>query len=327
MYLQYGSVVLRVIDLIRYDRENIYTPDKTDLLSVRTTIGVSATYAYGGDPAILPSVIRLSQNTQFVLGTADASRDNTAAIASAKLRGLDPDKAAPVDDSPTMEDEVPTNQRVWFAGPQTDAELRYRLMLPRQKLILWVYDRQTGEPRRWLESPRPGFETDVGTGPLPIGHPVIAAAGEPSTVAVYFEVTTDMSPSPVGADRAVLSHRWQTTHTTNDAYYLTRVIRGEIVFNGEHVNSGLFNPDDVRNQFIHPIPIGFVRGLPEISQSSDGLTMRYTITDTDPTIVFDPGDSGAVQMDIAERITYNVPWASDRFGDPKTPPKIEPRPK
>lgn len=324
MYLQYGNVILKVIDLLRYDREGIYTPDKTELLHVRHTIGVSCTYAPGGDPA-MPSVVQLSPDTAAVLN----GNDRTAVVVSQNLRALNPGQTAEVFADPRLETDdgtittlstagglaygtAPVRQH--HTGPQTDAELRYRLMIPRQKLILWAYDRQTGDPIRWLESPRTGMTTDATFGPLPIGNPVVSAAGEPNSIGVYFEVQTEMLPCATGSDRMVLSHRWQTSHSGDDNNYLTRIIRGEIIFNGEYVHTFGINPDDYRNQFIHPIPVGFVRKVPEVSQSTDGLTIRYTITDTDPTIVFDAGDSGATQLSIMEKVLYNVPRSTNGPG-------------
>lgn len=308
MYLQYGSVTLKVIDLLRYDREAIYTPDKTDLLTIRHTLGVSAVYAPGGDPR-MPSVTALSEDTEKVL----SGQDRTAEAVSRRIRGYDPGQLARVEEYPHMEHNTVESEQIAMSrlhsGPQTDAELRYRLMLPRQKLILWAYDRQTGKPIRWLESPRPGMATDAMNGPLPIGNPVVSAAGEPNSIGVYFEVQTDVLPCATGSDRAVLSHRWQMTHVGDENNYLTRVTHGEIIFNGEYVHTMGVVPDDFRNQFIHPIPVGFVRRVPEVTQSSDGLTLRYTILDTDPTVVFDAGDSGATMLEILEKITYNAPWA------------------
>jgi hypothetical protein len=96
------------------------------------------------------------------------------------------------------------------------------------------------------------------------------------------------------------------SHSHDDNYYLTRTITGIIVFNGAVMRLQQINPDFVRAQFIHPVPIGFQRRAPEITQSSDGLTIRYTITDTDPTITFDPGNSGASNIQIIEKMNAGI---------------------
>ncbi len=302
MILQIGQVLLPVVDLVRFERDTTWTEDGADLESIQTVIGAVATYAPGGYPR-LPSATALSTPT---VQTLDAT-DPTAATVRLNVRGANPSYPAP-----SLETDVlgpgaipPTSLR---SGPETDAELRAHLWRPRQKVILWAFDRQTGAAIRWLESPRPGFSTDLGNGPKTRAVDVISASGEPNSLAVYIEIETEMSPCPAGSDRLVLSHRWEMAHTHDENHYLTRIIRGQIRFNGAVVRATNTRPDDVRAQFIHPIPLGFERRVPECVQSSDGLTIRYTITDTDPTITFDPGSSGAVKMSIVEKVMSATGW-------------------
>lgn len=339
MRLEYGKVVLDVIDLLRFDRHAVYTEDGTDLLYWRTVIGVTATYAPGGNP-VMPSAAKLSDDTGKML----SGGDNTKAILTARPRGDDPTWPAPVletyDDykkararrlaappanalaaviRKVAQDATPLKEA--HSGPETDAELRNQLRLPRQKLRLIATDRQSGTDIIWLESPRGpgdtvsasgkvtsnGMLTDATNGPLPLQYSVIQASGEPHSIAVYFEIQTDLTPCPIGSDRLILSHRFQTTHSYDEHFYLTRTTKGEIVFNGSIVNTFGFDPDSVASQFILPIPLGFQRAVPEITQSSDGLTIRYVVTDTDPTIMFAAGDSGCTHIDIQEKISYTSP--------------------
>lgn len=311
MFLEYNDVSLKCLDLQRYSRRSVYSPDGADLLYVRTVLGVMATYAPGGYPR-MPSVTNIGGDTENVMG----GRDNTVQILTQLPRGTpDPTggRSGTVDTVPTLESDLPGSQRLagpFFSGPQTDVELRNRLLMPRKKLILWAYDKRDGKAVRWLESPRSTMSTDATNGPIPISCDVVSAAGEPNSVGVFFQVQTDVSPCPIGSDRAVLSHRWEMSHTADENFYLTRIIRGEIIFNGAYINTFSVNPDSLRNQFIHPIPVGFSRGIPQVSQSADGLTIRYIVTDTDPTIMFSPGDSGATQIQILEKIALYKPWAN-----------------
>lgn len=302
MYLQYGSVVLKVIDLNRYERTNVYTTDGADLLYVKHVLSATAVYAPGGVPA-MPSIAAISADTAGQL----AGTDNTGAIIYATGRGLEPGVAATVAPAPLMEDDFGGPTGVSFAGPETDAELRYRLLRPRQKLVLWAYTMGAGTPIRWLESPRPGFALDAANGPLPLGCDVVSAAGEPHSVAVNFTVSTCLPPCPIGSDRLILSHRWQMDHGHDDDGYLTRTTIGEVVFHSGVSDIIYRYPDAFRNQFLHPIPLGFERKVPQISAASDGLTMRYTLVDTDPKIVFSPGDSGATRAEIVEQFNTRSP--------------------
>lgn len=301
MYLTYGTTTLAVIDLNRYERTNVYSEDGTDLLYVKHLIGVSAVYSPGGMPQ-QPSVTDLSPATRATLG----GTDYTSTVLTVNPRGQDP---TGVNTTPSLESDFPgirapiTSQ---YTGIETDAELRYRLLAPRQSLTLWGLDRQTSAFIRWLESPRPGFTVDCKNGPKPISCDVITADGETS-LGVFFQIETYTQPCPQGSDRLVLSHRWTMRHTHDERNYLTRVVEGTIVFNSEVIYATGIRPDWVRNQFIHPIPLGYQRRVPLIEATSDGLDIHYIVTDTDPTIVFEPADSGATSIDIVETLRYTIP--------------------
>jgi hypothetical protein len=96
-------------------------------------------------------------------------------------------------------------------------------------------------------------------------------------------------------------------HVPDENHYLTRVIKGEVIFNAALMDNSPYTPDHFRNQFMHPIPLGFKRRGPTVTQSSDGFTIRYVIEDVNPTITFDPGDSGATNIEIVETIKYAQP--------------------
>lgn len=308
MELDYGPVHLVAGDLTMYKRENAYTPDGSNLVGVDHTVGFLGTYGYGGDP-VMPSVKALSPNTVGKM----TGTDLTAAGLRADPRGRDPSAplaAGAVLNPPNMEsDFVATDPTEFFTGPQTDVELSHWLTRPRQKLILWAYDKQTGRRVRWLESPRPGMKVDVNGGPFPISHDVVNASGEPNTVAVHFQVTTRVSPCPIGSDRLVIAHQWQMTHAPDENGYLSRVIEGEVVFHMGVMSVISARPDLIMNQFIHPIPLGFQRKPPTVTLSPRGDTVKYTIIDVDPTIIFSPGDSGAASIQIMERHELQVPYA------------------
>ena len=316
MYLQIGEgaekFFLRVIDMTRFDRDAVWSPDGTTLIGVDTILGWNCTFAPGGYPR-LDSATALSPDTVAHLVGSDA----TEAVLRANPRGANPGATERVVTPPSMELDVPGSSPVPAnlerSGPETDAELQRRLWLPRQKIILWVYDKQTGRPIRWLESPRPGFTQDAANGPIPLSVDVVSVAGEPLSTAIHFQIQTRMSPCPTGSDRLVLSHRWQMTHGHDADNYLTRTIEGQVVFHGGVLAHLGIQPDSIRRQFIHPIPLGMRRTPPTVTQSPDGLTIRYTVVDTDPTIMFDAGDSGATNVLIAEKAVWQHPttWNGD----------------
>lgn len=319
MYLQWGDVTFKVIDLQRFDRETVWSEDYTELLYVRATIGVVATYAYGGVPAMTsvtsPSTIaNRFAGIDLRQAAPVAVIDNTASVLDAKERGENPEYPGvglESDIKPNTTDGLGFDPAIpktnLHTGPETDLELGVRVRRPRQKLILWAYGRQSGRPIKWLESPRPGFTVDYNNGPRCIGYDVVAARGEPSSITVYVELQTDMSPCPSGADRYLLSHRWQMTHECDEDQYLSRVIEGTAVFNTAMIQKYGLEPDLLRNQLIHPIPVGMQRRAPTVSISPDGTTIKYRVVDFDPTITFDAGNSGATRIDIQEKVMYNMP--------------------
>lgn len=307
MILQYGTVTLNVVALQRYERTAVYSQDGVDLLSIRHVLGATTEYSPGGAPR-MPSVTALSLATQKrLLGEPEIPPS---------FVGIDP---SGLDNLPSLESDAPPPSEEHtglvgpaapgklHSGPQTDAELFLRLMQPRQKLILWAWDRQSGAAIRWLESPRAGFSVDAANGPFPQACDIIHASGEPNTIGVYWQVQTDLPPCPRGSDRFVLSHRWEMEHTYNDDFYLTRITRGTVVFHAGIRDRSGAQPDWFRNQFILTIPLGFKRKIDSIRQSSDGLTIWYQVSDTDQTVCFAPGDSGATQMQIIEQSGYTKP--------------------
>lgn len=301
MFFEYNGVLLSVIDLTMFSRVNVYTPDNASLLYTRFTLGVSAEYAPGGAPR-MNSVTRLSPDTIARLTGA-----SVASSYSPDPRGKDPNALPAVGMEHDEAGTGPVPIGVQYAGPQTDAELYQRLMIPRKKLVLWAWDRKAGSLIKWVESPRDGMSVDATTGPLPLSCDVVSVAGEPNSTAVHFQIQTDITPCATGAERFVLAHRWTMSHSYDADYYLTRTTRGEITFHAGVRDLIATNPDSVRNQFILPIPLGFRRYIREVTQSPDGCVISYVIDDTDPTVCFSPGDSGATQMSIVETSQYTSP--------------------
>lgn len=125
---------------------------------------------------------------------------------------------------------------------------------------------------------------------------------------VGLDIRTWLSPCEDGSDRPILSHRWQMVHTEDENHYLSRLIRGTVVFDVGNLLEAHQNPDWFRRQMFHPIPLGFKRTLGPISLSPDGSTLSYEYADTDQTVVFDAADTGATQIHIVEQVHYYNPY-------------------
>ena len=103
------------------------------------------------------------------------------------------------------------------------------------------------------------FPTDAENGPTPLRCDVMKIIGEGTTMVVYFAIETSIVPTEPINERLILSHRWEVTHQEGDNGYLTRVITGRVLANGGFLRWSNQNLDWFRNQFFHPIPLGFER--------------------------------------------------------------------
>jgi hypothetical protein len=211
--------------------------------------------------------------------------------------------------TPDQENEFFRDKRPGFQAALTDVELRARLLVPRKQLTISLFN--AGDPPKrvnFLYSPKPGYTCDVTGGPKPISLDIVEVQGEGVTFGVHYQIETTLQPVPDGSDQVILSHRWIMTHDPDENNYVTRTIQGEIIFDLGLLASLKLTADWFRNQFIHPIPLGFKRNGPTVTLSPDGSTIRYEVKDVDTPVIFDAGDSGATNIEIIETMKYSQPW-------------------
>jgi hypothetical protein len=302
MYIEYNGVTLQLVDFIKRERDLVYDPSGVDVIYVKHIIGAVCTIARGGWPT--------GTEALSVTGDTIADVENPDGLSDSII----PNPASRGTPNYRTEQFSTRNQR-GLLPIYTDADLRIRLLAPRKLLKIYGWGESGGNGQNiWLQAPTPGAKVDAAGGPFPRALDVIDSSGEPNSMAVYFEIEANVPPCHSGEDQLILSHRWQMTHTHDEDYYLTRIINGTVIFNAAQVHAKGINPDWLRNQFIHPIPLGYKRGLPEITQSPDGHTIRYTITDTDEKITFAPADTGATQIQIIEKLTHTSPLVTSGQG-------------
>lgn len=326
MFLTYNGVNLALTSIDRVHRDTVFSDDGTTVLYVETTLSVSAVYhpPIGGVPDLGGTSVAGSLRNPGRPATTTPTPRNIKDV-----RGSDPGQKSGLPPSPIFGDygillpEFPglktsgtdpaspctlpnPGAEGWWGPIQTDRELELRLRTPRKKLLVWAFDRD-GQPRVWIESPRQQNESDAKNGPVTLNC-TVRSGPNPNTFFTALDIRTWATPCEDGSDRPLLSHRWQMSHIEDQNHYLTRLIRGTAVFNLGVLLATDQNPDWFRQQFFHPIPLGFERHLGPITLSSDGTTLSYEYYDTDVTCVFDPSDSGATTMEIVEKIEYNNPW-------------------
>lgn len=290
MYLVYNNLELKLLTLDRVDRETVWTSDGVDVLYVRWKISASCVYAPG--------------NYQHGVSMSRALR---VPAGRTNFVGISPADPNPQTDQGNTESLL-FAKKPPIQGPiVTDVALRTILFRNRKKLIIGGDNPTIGTQNIWLESPVDPATCDADNGPKVHACNVVSATGAPGNFGVQLEIETCLPPTPDGSDRAILGHRWQMSHTHDEDYYLTRTVTGEATFHPGLMDHYAKNPDWFRAQLFHPIPIGFRRTLGPITLSPDGCVLQYQYSDTDPTIMFCPGTSGATNIDVKEEYTVTSP--------------------
>ena len=289
MHLGYNGVPLEILTLDRVERRTVLTPDQTSVLYTEWGISLSCVYH--------PQLGSVGGTSIGYVNAGDKNMFRPA---------------------PTPMGNAPVWAALNYPGPeypiQTDKELHVRLSAPRKPLIIWAYDKDGTTPVVWLRSPRIGpdgvnpLPRDAFIGPIVQANVVTATLGSGVSFGVQMEIKTWLPPCPDGSDRLILAHRWQQGHGHDENYYLTRTTVGEIWFNGGVKDQFSLRSDVIARQLFHPIPLGFRRYLGPVTQSPDGLVVRYTFDDVDQKVVFDPGASGATTIAISENVNYRVPF-------------------
>lgn len=358
MLIEYNDVLLQQAQIISLQRHSVWDDSHMHMLYVEWDIGVVAQYSPLGHPtSVAVKTLRPTPYPDAMYRPPAPAGGIASTIITGALATLNPMKfwrklltgkdalPSPVALRTTSADDVvplvnagtgaatgvltdAARVRTTYYGPiLTDITLRNRLMTQGKKLRIYGWDHHargvTGLVDNegkvlLLESPKGDYRTDPNLGPHPVALDIID--GSDNSFAVFFQIKTAVLPCEDNSDRLVLSHTWQASHTHDEDQYLTRVMDGEIVFNGSMITTLGVNIDNVRSQFFLPIPPGCYRTIEHVTPSTDGLTLNYRYSDHDQTIVFDAGDSGATRIDIAEKLGYYMPWeVNDVF--PKFQPK------
>jgi hypothetical protein len=328
MKVEYDGLEMDLVEIVNYTREGVYSPDKVDLLYVMHRISMVVVLAPGG----YPRAVSLIRDPNAQAGSTTARQTFPGADARATKRGVNA-VPPPAADAFTDPDTPPGTGNQYQPGAiLTDHEVRARLMMPRKRFKITAYEESSQAERVWIEapgitglapSPSGSYESlglsDPANGPTPLRVDSVQMTGEGTSESVFFSIEFAVVPVAPESERLVLSHRWETQYASDESRLLSRVTTGLLVFHGGLLGAyatgvagfARESPDVYRNQFFHPIPVGFVRSLPDVTISSDGLNLRYTILDQQPGAVFDPGDSGAVHMELVENMNYLSPNGID----------------
>lgn len=315
MNFSYDDIELEFVDFDTFSRKPVYDKWNVDLLYTEWLVGMLAYYSPTGSPVGVAVETRSPLTTRL----ERLPDKNTSPGMLRRLRNyLFGRDVAPFD--PDMRRDVAANARVneppdnslgrarsgkGFGPIVTDVTLRDRLMTPRKPLRIYGPDWSGIEEFDLVSIPREGEECDAIGGPFCLQCDIVSQS--PMGFVVYLQYKFATLPCADAAQRLVLSHRYDAGDVPNDTGYAARKIEGEIVFNGAMIHTHNITPDAFRAQFFLPIPLGHQRKIDYVEAKGDGLTILYGYTDTDPTICFDPGDSGAQHLEISEKLGYYAP--------------------
>lgn len=198
-------------------------------------------------------------------------------------------------------------------GPAaTLVELFRRLRQPRRTLRLWMDSNPdptaTGDQAQEtiLLSPLPGAVVDCQGGPtcsflqpLPIGSN--------ASMALRLQFETHIPGCTDSSAPVLLSNRWSFTVSAENDYSI-HIIEGEARFRMDLLHLNMMSADQFRNQFLHPIPVGFRREKPTVTLLPSGDGVRYQLLDREMPLNFPGGIYyGLNRVEIDEVRAYKAP--------------------
>lgn len=211
-------------------------------------------------------------------------------------------------------DRPPLTQRSTGSAP-TLVELFKRLAIPRRQLIVWMDSdpnialQDPNYRENVLFSPYPGMETDAIHGPTVTVMNVMGSVGN-ATVPLRLMIETHLAPCNDPNAPTMISNRWSFMTTYDpDTYAAIHVIEGVARFRLDLLHKAQLSADTFRNQFLHPIPLGFKREQPEVTLSPAGDAVSYKLIDKQQVFNFPGGANyAATKIEVLEEREYMAPF-------------------
>lgn len=185
--------------------------------------------------------------------------------------------------------------------PATLVAIRHALEQPRSQL-LWTSANPANPdfPYIMLQSPAPGFTTDLNNGPKPLHVSMTNLTGS-RTAMIRFVVETSIRECPYGEPaNAVLAHRFSQDHDVNDQHLTTITTQGTAYFRTDLLQLLGQSPDKFRAALfgLIPVPAGFFRERIHVQVASAQNALRYTIADRER--MYEIGDTQASGSNITK---------------------------
>jgi len=151
--------------------------------------------------------------------------------------------------------------------------LREHLMMPR-KLLRYFIGNTLVLISPQMKASGSLMTMDMRGGPFPLGKPVVEIIGD-RTARVRFRIETYVSD----CSRYVLSNRWETTESTDNSAFVTRVYNGRASFRADMMTDDGLVPDDFRRWLIIPVEPRMQRHRVQVHMNPQGTECLYTVTD------------------------------------------------
>lgn len=307
MQISYDGIEFKMLKMEEWTREAVFSEDGVDYLYDYHKIQCQCVLNEGyTDKLDFPPVVNEPDKIeQQSLSAGSATRWNGLKTAGGYLQASQP--VVPGDKPPLVQRST--------GAPATLVELFKRLAVPRRQLVIWM-DSDPNlalvEPQfrdNILFSPLPGKKEDAQHGP---SCSVMGMMGSIGNVTIPLRLMFETHIPTCNDPNApiMLSNRWSISTTYDpDTYAAIHIINGEARFRADLLHQNQLSADTFRNQFLHPIPLGFKREQPMVTLSSDGTSIQYQLIDKQQVLNFPAGAAyAAPKIEITEERGYVSPY-------------------
>ncbi len=329
MQLSWDGIVFDLLLLENWTKEATYDPTGTDFLYWHHIIDVLVTA--GGDA----NDRRRFPEMKEIAGGATSSPGLPLVSPNSRYRfkanGVAGDLKKALGSIPGKNLNRPTNGGGSASFPHLEMDLRQRLQLPRRPLLIWMYSGPKGEAEFLLKSPHDGADTDARHGPIctimstPKVHgnvsgmfrlrfetweSMLGIGTSPSRASKYKKAANKPNANAALATTpALLSNRWKMSQDFDQETYLASyLIDGTAIFRMDVLKARGLTSDQLRREFMHPIPEGFSRSPPHVEEAPSGDAVSYSFADREVMTHFPAGKKyGLINIEIKQGMTYHCP--------------------
>lgn len=249
MFVQYGSVNLRVVEMDECIREVVSDPSGIDYLWTKWRLSFTATY---------------SPDQPYTVSVGPGDPLNGAS----QVNPIDAGSGG-------------------YSAITTDVALRHRLSQHRQPLYVWEYSGIAGAPEIWLWSAT-STPCDVNNGPIVVDVSVEEVRGASRMFLVRFVVETYINECGWGGRLTpyLLSNRWTTSISADEEYNETRTFAGMAVFRADMLRRDHALADSERFNLLPPVPANCKRYIDQLELSPGGNMLTYQVRDVEQPVTY-----------------------------------------